>query len=75
MIQLAEYAKWGLGILDFSGGIRLIFIFATHRIDVSVLNSLNEDWISLTIDSDEWPLTLISCPIYIAGGGIRARWE
>ena len=37
---LVEHAKWCLRILGFSGIVDLIFIFATHRIDVKRIEQL-----------------------------------
>ena len=37
---LVGYAKWCLGILGVSGIVDLIFIFATHRIDVQRIEQI-----------------------------------
>lgn len=37
---LVNYAKWCLGILGLSGVIDLIFIFATHKIDVARIEQI-----------------------------------
>ena len=39
---LVEHAKWCLGILGFSGIVDLIFIFATHRIEVKRIERLEQ---------------------------------